>query len=93
MVEPPPEPLMTWRFIRQNAVQFMIGALLVAAVSTAVFVGMPYQREQRIAGEMQAVGGRVEFRDSEPNWIPHSIQERVPFLKRAWPRGTGSTFT
>jgi hypothetical protein len=82
MNEPLAERRMTWRFIRGNAVQIVIGAVLVAAVSIAVFVWMPYQKELRIARAIDASGGRVEWKFCGPDWIPSFIQNGVPFLSR-----------
>ncbi len=76
------EPVNAWRFIRANAVRIVIGLVLVAVSSVAVFIWMPHQRELRIVREIEALGGQVEFEYRGPPWIPESIQIRPSFLDR-----------
>lgn len=82
MSEPSAESLMTWRFIRRHSVRIVGGAVLVTAVSIAVFVWMPYQRELRIARKIEAVGGKVDFQFCGPSWIPQLIRKTVPLFDR-----------
>jgi len=70
------------QFLRRHAVRIVIGTVLVMAVYGALLVWVPYQREQRIAKEMEAYGGIVEWQYFGPNWIPPSIQERLRFCNR-----------
>ena len=53
----------------------------MAVVSVAVFVLMPYQREQRIAWRIEALGGTTQWKYSGPNWIPQSMRVRLPVLR------------
>lgn len=82
MVEPIPEPLMTWRFFRTYAVRIVIGAVLVASASIAVFSWVPYQREQRIARKIEAFDGTVVWQYNGPKWIPKAVHDRL----RLWHR-------
>jgi len=82
MDEPSSEPLTTWRSIRVNGVRIVIGVVLVAVVSVAVFVWMPYQREQRIAREIESHGGQVSSKYAGPDWMPRLIRKLPSYLDR-----------
>lgn len=82
MNEPFHEPLTVWRFIRRYSVRIMIGMVLVVAVSIAVFVWVPYQREQWIAHKILDYGGEADFEYCGPAWVPKSIQEKLLPLRR-----------
>ena len=82
MDEPSPEHLTVWRFIRRHFVRIVIGAVLAAAVYGALLVWVPYQREQRIAKEFEALGGRVKFQYAGPDWIPQSMRDRTMLFSR-----------
>src|SRR5664279_820779 len=82
MNEPFHEPLTVWRFIRRYSVRIVIGAVLVAMVYGALLVWVPYLLEQRIVKEIEALGGVVEFEYAGPDWIPPSIQLRLPYWQR-----------
>jgi hypothetical protein len=62
--------------------RIVIGAVLVALVSTAVFVWTPYQGELRIAQKIESLDGEVHFGYMGPDWIPQSMQAGLPFLWR-----------
>ena len=53
---------MVWQFLRRHFVRAVIGAALAAAVYGMLTVWMPYQREQRIAKEIESLGGVVGIR-------------------------------
>jgi serine/threonine protein kinase len=61
-----------------------IGAatVLVAILSLAGFVWLPYQREKRIEREITSVGGQVYFEYCGPKWIPQSLQSGTPLFSR-----------
>jgi len=85
MAEPFHEPLTVWRFIRRYFVRIVIGAVLVVAVYGALLVMVEYQtyqREQRIATEIQAYGGYVQFVYAGPDWIPQSMRDRTALFSR-----------
>ena len=84
MNEPFHEPLTFWRFIRRYFVRIVIGAVLVAMVYGALLVWVSYQREQRIAKEIEAYGGIVEFRYAGPDWILQSMRDRTILFNRVW---------
>jgi hypothetical protein len=64
------------------AVRIVIGALLAAVVSIAVFVWMPYQRELGIARRIQEFSGKVQWTYSGADCVPQSIRGRLPFCER-----------
>ena len=78
----PYEPMMVWQFLRRHFVRIVIGAVLAVAVSGLLSVWMPYQRDQRIAREIEAHGGQVVFRYAGPDWIPNSVRDRVTLFSR-----------
>ncbi len=82
MDETPRESVMAWQFLRRHFVRITAIACLLVALFGAVLVVMQYQREKRIAGEIESHGGRVEFVYGGPNWIPQSVSDRLPFLDR-----------
>ena len=85
MNEPLPEPVTVWRFIRRHFVRIVIGAALVAAVYCAILVFVThqtYQREKRITRKIEDIGGKVGCGYRGPNWVPHSIRNRMPLLDR-----------
>lgn len=82
MDETTPKPLIVWRFIRRHFVRIVIGAVLVAAVYGALLVCVPYQREQRIAREIEAIGGDAQIEYLGPSWVPQIIQEWLPWWNR-----------
>ena len=82
MDEAPREPVMVWQFVRRHFVRIVIGAVLVAVVSTIVFVWMPYRREQRVARKVEAHGGAVAFDYVGPSWVPPALEDRLPIWNR-----------
>ena len=82
MNEPFHEPLTVWRFIRRHFVRIVIGAVLVVVFYGALLVWVPYQREQRIAKELEVYGGVVKFRYAGPDWIPQSMRDRMTLFSR-----------
>ena len=82
MNEAPREPSTAWWFDRTNAVQIVIGALLMLVLAGAASVYIPYHREQQIARKIESIGGEVGNNFIGPNWILMDVQERLPFLKR-----------
>ena len=82
MNEPFHEPLTVWRFIRRYFVRIVIGAVLVAMVYGALLVWVPYQREQRIAKEIEAYGGKFGYQYFGPKWIPQSMRDRATLFIR-----------
>ena len=82
MSETSHEPVKASPFLLRHFVWIAIGVVLLVAVSGVLIVWMPYQREQRIARMIQADGGGVGVRYCGPDWIPESIVDRLPFLKR-----------
>lgn len=75
---------MVRQFLRRHFVRIVIGAVLMATVYGMLTVWMPYQREQRIAREIESLGGKVEFKYCGPNWISQSIRDRTLFFERIW---------
>lgn len=82
--EASPDPLIALRFIRTNAVRMVIGAVLLPTVYWAVSVYSTYQRERRIAREIEAHGGEVRFWFVGPDWVPKPIQDILPIFDRIW---------
>lgn len=82
MSETSREPVKVPPFLVRHFVWIAIGSLLLLAVGGVLVVWMPYQREQRIARMIQADGGGVGFRYCGPDWIPESVVDRLPFIKR-----------
>ena len=74
--------MMTWRFIRVNAVRIVIGMVLLAAVYFAISIYATYQREQRIARTIESVSGVVVWDYCGPIWIPKTIRDRLPLCRR-----------
>jgi len=70
------------RFLRRHAVRIVIGAVLVVAVYGAISVYATYQREQRIAKEIEAYGEKVDWQYFGPDWIPQSIRDRTMLFGR-----------
>ena len=83
MEETSDDSMKVLRFIRRNVVRIVIGAVLVMAVYGALLVWVPYQREQRIAKEIQAYGGEVGFQYCGPTWIPKFMRDRTTLFSRA----------
>lgn len=81
------ETVTVWQFLRRHFVWIVVGAILVLATYGMLIVWMPYQREQRIASEIQASGATVDFRYSGPDWVSESVRHHLPFLDRI--RGIG----
>ncbi len=82
MTDTPHEPVMVWQFLRRHFVRIVIGTVLVAVSYGVVSVYATYQREQRMAREIEAHGGDVAFQYAGPTWIPQSVQDRLPYLDR-----------
>lgn len=91
MTETPREHSMVWWFLRTYGVRIVIGAVLVAALYGVLCVYMPYQREQRMAREIESAGGHVEFEFDGPNWIPMLVQNRLPIWNRITTVGLRNT--
>ena len=75
-------PVMDWQFLRRHFVRIVIAVVLMAAVYGVVSVYGTYQREQRIAKAIASHGGDVAFQFAGPDWIPQTLQDRLPFLDR-----------
>lgn len=70
------------QFLRRHYGRLAIGAVLAALVYVLLLVGLPSQREQRIAREIRAHGGIVEFEYAGPGWLPAPIGYSVPWFAR-----------
>ena len=66
-------------------VRILAGIILVPLLFGAICIYAPYEREQRIARQIQADGGSVKFSSLRPWWIPQAVSRRVP----VWDRITG----
>ena len=79
---PQTESAMTWEAIRKHSVKIAIGIVSLVAISTAVIVLMPYQRELRIAKKIESRGGYAVFDFHGPDWFPDAIKYKLPFWNR-----------
>lgn len=70
------------RFLRPYSVRIVAGVFLVAILYGVAVVWMTYERELRIARELESLQGSVYFHQVGPTWMPKSVQERLPFLGR-----------
>jgi hypothetical protein len=68
--------------IRRRISRIVMVLALIVAVSTAVLLALPYQRELRIARAIEARNGDVVRNTCQPSWIPPSVQNRWSFLYR-----------
>ena len=84
MEETSHEPAMVWLFVRRHFVRTAIGAVLIAAAYGVVSVYATYHREQRIVRKIESLQGEVMFDWVGPDWIPQSVQDRLPFLNRIY---------
>ena len=82
MDETSEKPVMVRQFQRRHFVRIVIGGVLAVAAYGVVNVYATYQREQRIALEIEAFGGTVVFQYAGPDWIPLSVRDRVPLFNR-----------
>lgn len=71
-----------WWFARKNTVLIAVAVMFVTVLIGAAGIFIPYQREQRIAKEIESVGGIVERKFLGPNWIPMLIPDRFDFWDR-----------
>lgn len=76
------EPMRPWRYIQAHLGRIVFGTVLLVGVFGAMLVVLPYQREQRIARMIESHGGSVGVEYRGPDWIPNSIQNRMPFFDR-----------
>ncbi len=82
MNEPSLKPATTRRIIRGNAARIAIGTAMMTAVSIAVFIWMPYQRELGIARKIASPHVTVQWSYCGPFWIPQSAWDCLPFFHR-----------
>ena len=84
MSETPSEPVKASQFALRHFVWIAIGAVLLVAIGGVLIVWMPYQREQRIAREIESHGGGVMVEYCGPDWIPAAARNRLVFLNRIY---------
>ena len=75
------ERLMVLQFLRRHFVRIVIGAVMAVVVYGLLTVWMPYQREQRIAKEIESHGGAVDFEYVGPDWMPQSVKDSPLFWR------------
>mgnify|MGYP003338372707 CR=1 FL=1 len=61
------EILMAWQFLRWHFDQIVIGMVVLVAAYVLMTAYAPYRRDHRIAKEIQANGGSVEFQYDGPD--------------------------
>lgn len=68
---------MALRFVRRNLGRIVVGTTLFAIVYVSMAVAVQYQREKRIARRVEAVGGHVDWKFMEPDWVPQEIRDTL----------------
>ena len=72
-------------FLRTYLGRIIIALILIVVVQLTSFwllFVLPYQREQRIAKKIEALGGYVGFSEMPSDWIPAFVCDRLPIWER-----------
>ena len=80
----PRKPSKARRFFRSYLGRAVIGLALIGVIQFIVIliIVLPYRREQRIAAKIEALGGRVKWIYSGPDWVPLSFRGTLRVFDR-----------